>query len=111
MCNTERLQVSVKHGRGSVTVQGCISASGEGALPRNDGIMNTEKYFQILINFNQLIWNLIGNSFIFQHNEPKDTPTAEKAQLDGLVSVMDQSLLDFSIFCVEWDHLDRAKGR
>ena len=41
---------SVKHGGGSVLVCGCISASGAGDIVRIDGIMNAEKYRQVLIH-------------------------------------------------------------
>ena len=43
------LRPTVKHG-GSIMVWGCLTANGVGDLVKIDGIMNTEKYRQILIH-------------------------------------------------------------
>ena len=48
--NNECLQLSVKHCGGSALVWGCISASGVANIVRIDGIMNAEKYRQVLIH-------------------------------------------------------------
>ena len=48
--NNECLQATGKHGGGSLQVWGCISANGVGDLVRINGILNAEKYRQILIH-------------------------------------------------------------
>ena len=64
------LQPTIKHGGGSVQVWGCISAGGVGDLFKIDGIMNAEKYEQIL---SYLVVScgrrLVGPNFIFQHEK------------------------------------------
>ena len=44
------LKPTVKHGGGSITVWGCLTTNGMGDLIRIDGIMNVEKYKQILFS-------------------------------------------------------------
>ena len=48
--NSECLQPSIKHGGGSVMVLGCVSASSAGDIVKIDGIMNAEKYRQLLLH-------------------------------------------------------------
>ena len=48
--NNDCLRATVKHGGGSLQVWGCISANGVGDLVRINGVLNTEKYRQILIH-------------------------------------------------------------
>ena len=60
------LKLTVKHGGGSIMVWGCLTA--HGAVGNIDGIMNAEKFQQILIHHALPFAKcLIGNSFIFQH--------------------------------------------
>ena len=79
----ECLKPTVKHGGGSIMVLGSFAANGVGDLIRIDGIMNAEKYWQIL--FNRAIpfgKRLIGNGFIFQRDsDPKLTAIKVKSYL------------------------------
>ncbi len=62
-----------------------ISASGVGDIVRTDGIMNAEKYRQVLIHHAISSGKrLIGNGFIFQHdnNDPKLTAKAAKSYME-----------------------------
>ena len=71
----------MKHGEGSVLIWGCISASGVGDIVRIDGIMNAETYKQV--SNHHVIPSgkcLIGNVFIFQHNN--NTGNAVKSYLE-----------------------------
>lgn len=70
-CN---LRATVKHGGGSVMVWGCMSAAGPGNLKIIDGIMNQNKYLDILKeNLKPSVQKLgIEDRFIFyQDNDPK----------------------------------------
>ena len=72
----KNLKPTVKHGGGSIQVWGCFCYSGKGPLHRIAGIMNGEKYKQILIKhmspFFKEIKQETGDSPIFQHdNDPK----------------------------------------
>ena len=63
------LKLIVKHGEGSIMVWGCLTANGVCDLFRIDGIMNTEKDRQILIQHAiSSRKGLIGNGFIFQQD-------------------------------------------
>lgn len=67
---------SVKHGGGSLMFWGCFSAKGPGRLVRIDGIMNKEKYLQILKdNLKTSARQLrLGRSWTFQQDrDPKHT--------------------------------------
>ena len=77
------LQPTVKHGGGSIQVWGCISAGGVGDLVRIDGIMNAEKYRQILIHHAIPSGRrLIDPRFTFQQdNDPKHTANKVKRYL------------------------------
>ena len=60
------LELTVKHGGGSIKVWRCLTANGADDLFRIDGIMNAEKYKQILIPHTNLSGKRqIGNGFIF----------------------------------------------
>ena len=78
------LKPTIKHGGGSINVWGCLSANGVGDLVRIDGIMNAEKYKQILIHHGIPSGKrLIGNKFIFQqYNDPKNTANIVKRYLE-----------------------------
>lgn len=64
---------TVKHGGGSVMVWGCFSANGVGDLIRIDGILNKERYKNILQHHAIPSGiRLIGQNFILQQdNDPK----------------------------------------
>ena len=118
--NSECLQPSVKHGGGSVMVWGCISANGVGDLVKIEGIMNAEKYRQLLIHHAVPSGKrLIGNGFIFQHdNDPKHTSNVVKAYLQkkeeaGTLTVLDwpPQSPDLNIIEAVWDHLDRERNK
>lgn len=65
-------------------VRGCFSASAVGDIVKIDGIINRQKYGEILIHNVIPSGNfLIGNSLVIQHdNDPKRTANAEKSYLD-----------------------------
>lgn len=73
----ECLQETVKFGGGSIMVWGCMSSAGVGLLERVDGIMNAEKYVDILRR--GLLPSVPGRfpgklQYIFQQdNDPKHT--------------------------------------
>ena len=70
---------TVKHGRGSVMLWGCFAAAGTGRLVKIDGIMNGEKYREILEeNLLTSASDLkLRRNFKFQQdNDPKHTARA-----------------------------------
>ena len=73
----------MKHGGGSLQVWGCISANGVGDLVRINGILNAEKYRQILIHHAIPSGRrMIGTKFILQQdNDPKHTANVIKNYL------------------------------
>ncbi len=75
---------TVKHGGGSVTVWGCMSAAGTGELQFIEGTMNANMYCDILKQ-------RLGRRAVFQHdNYPKHTSKTTTALLKKLrVKVMD----------------------
>ena len=105
----ECLRPSVKHGGGSVLVWGCISASGVGDIVRIEGIMNAEKYRQVLIHHAIASGKcLFGKGFIFQHeNDPKHSANAEKSYLERKTAKSP----DLNIIQAVWDHLHREKNK
>ena len=121
--NSECLQPSIKHGGDSVMVLGCVSASSAEEIVKIDGIMNAEKYHQLLSHHAlPSAKRLIGNGFIFLHgNDPKHTADAVKAYLqrkvkDGTPSVLDcppplPQSPDLNIIEAVWDHLDRELNK
>ena len=72
---------TIKRGGGSIMIWGYLTANGAGDLVWIDGIINAEKYRQILIHLVILsVKRLIGNSFIFQQdNDPKHTALKVKS--------------------------------
>ena len=78
------LKPTVKHGGGSIMVWGCLTANGVDALVKIDGIMNVEKYRQILIHYAIPTSKcLIGNGFIFQQdNDPNHIVLNVKSYLE-----------------------------
>ena len=112
------LHPTVDHGGGSVQVWGCISAGGVGDLVRIDGIMNAEKYRQILIHHAIPSGRrLIGPRFTFQQdNDPKHTANKFKRYLKRkedqcVLELMEWSpkSRDLNIIEAIWNHLDRKK--
>ncbi|KAK6473362.1 extracellular calcium-sensing receptor-like [Huso huso] len=96
----ECLQATVKHGGGSLQVWGCISANGVGDLVRINGLLNAEKYRQILIHHAIPSGrHLIGPKFILQHdNDPRHTAKVIKNYLQhkeeqGVLEVMASPIL------------------
>lgn len=86
--NTEfemrHVRPTVKHGGGSVLVWGCMSWKGVGNLCFIEGIMNAEKYIDILRrNLNDSAEKLdLMDTFIFQQdNDPKHTANKTKEWL------------------------------
>ena len=78
------LKPTVKHGGGYIMAWECLDANGVGDLDRIDGIMNAEKYRQILIHLTfPSSEHLIGNGFIFQqNNDPKHNVLKVKCYLE-----------------------------
>lgn len=74
--NPENLRPTVKHGGGSVTVWGCMSAAGVGTLQFIDGIMNHRVYIDILkcnLLFSAEKMGIKDNFVFMQDNDPKHT--------------------------------------
>lgn len=72
---------TVKHGGGSIMLWGCFSSSGPGQLIRIEGIMNSQKYIDILDkNLRKSAKSLkLGVKFTFQQdNDPKHTSKVTK---------------------------------
>ncbi|MBN3274473.1 TCB2 transposase, partial [Polyodon spathula] len=114
----ECLQATVKHGGGSLQVWGCISANGVGDLVRINGLLNAEKYRQILIHHAIPSGrHLIGPKFILQHdNDPKHTAKVIKNYLQrkeeqGVLEVMvwPPQSPDLNIIKSVWDYIKREK--
>lgn len=83
--NTEfqarHVRPTVKHGGGSVLVWGCMSWNGVGNLTFIDGIMNAEKYVDILRHNLKSSAEKLGikDTFLFQQdNDPKHTANKTK---------------------------------
>ncbi len=75
---------TVMHGGGSITLWGCFSSAGTGALVRVEGIMNRSKYQSILAqNLQASARKLkLKRNVIFQHNNnPKHTSKSTKEWL------------------------------
>lgn len=81
----ECLVPTVKHGGGSLQVWGCISANGVGDLVRVNGIMDADKYKQILQHHAiPCGTKLIGRGFLMQQdNDPKHTARRIKDYLNS----------------------------
>lgn len=80
----KNLQPTVKHGGGNVMVWGCMSASGVGELAIIDGIMNAERYVDVLRgNLRKSVQKLgIEGNYLFQQdNDPKHTANKTKEWL------------------------------
>jgi hypothetical protein len=73
---------TVKHGGGSILLWGCFSAAGPGELVTIKGIMDSEKYREILqANLMKSAKALrLGRNFLFQQdNDPKHVSKSTKA--------------------------------
>lgn len=84
---------TVKHGGGCLMFWGCFAASGTGRLVKIDGIMNKEKYIEILDqNLKQSARDLcLGRRWSFvQDNDPKHTAKLTKKWLgDSKIDVLE----------------------
>lgn len=77
----KNIKKTVKHGGGNIMVWGCFAWSGVGELAQIDGIMNADKYIDILSeNLEPSVLKIgLENGFLFQQdNDPKHT--ARKTQ-------------------------------
>ena len=91
--NPQKTVPTVKHGRASIMLWGCFSASGPGNLVKVDGIMKKEQYIKILEqNIKQSADKLrLGQQWRFQQDiDPKHTAKLVKAWfLKNDVSVLE----------------------
>ena len=87
----------MKHGVGSLQVWGCISANGVGDFVRINGLLNAEKYRQILIHHATPSGrHLIGPKFILQFdNDPKHTAKVIK---NNLQRIEDERVLEVMVW-------------
>ena len=96
---------------------GCISVSGVGDIVQIDGIINAEKYIQVLIHSAIPSGKcLIGNTFIFQcHNDPKHTANAVKSYLERNIADKTLTFMDWppqtEYLEAVWDHLGRESNK
>ena len=116
--NNECLQATVRHDGGSLQVWGCISASGVGNLVRINGVLNAEKYKQILIHHAIPSGSrMIGTKCILQqYNNPKHTANVIKNYLQRkeeqkVLEVMGwpPQSPDLNILESVWDYMKRQK--
>ena len=109
-----------QHEGGSIMVWGCLTANGVGDLAGIDGIMNAEKYRQILIHHAIPSGKrLIDNGFIFQQdNDPNHTAQKGKSYLEWKETFKDVQVIkwlplspNLNIIESLWDYLDQKKKK
>ena len=78
----------MKHGGGSVMFWGCFRGGKVGDLKKVDGIMDKDKYHQILVHHAIPSGNRIfkGKCIFMHDNDPKHTSNKVKACLEGKAS-------------------------
>lgn len=107
------LKPSIKHGRGSIMVSGCFSFHGVGRLAFVNGILNGQKYVDLLINnlFMSINDLKMENNYVFQQdNDPKHTSRKAKEFFESQrIPVLPWLSQSPDINPIEhlWDEIDR----
>ena len=108
-CKDKCVLRPVKHGGGSVTVWGCMSAADTEELQLTDWTMNANMYCDVLKH--SMIPSLckLGHRAVFQHdNDPKHTTKMTTALLKKLR--LEHKLMDWPSMCPDLNPIEHPWG-